>query len=78
MAALRRELKCWKIRHEPPLLVSRIVEEEVTLKTSCRSNSTARWGGRRATQILLFECSASGVGRKEIEGGQDSNSFTNW
>ena len=34
-------------------------EEEVTLETSWRSNSTARWGGRRATQILLFECSAS-------------------
>ena len=26
MAALRRELKCWKIRHEPPLVVSWSVE----------------------------------------------------
>ena len=63
----REQLKCWKIRHEPPLVVSWSAKEEevAALETSWRSNSTAGegggGGGRRApTQILLFECSASG------------------
>ena len=65
----REQLKCWKIRHEPPLVVSWSAKEEevAALETSRRSNSTAGeggggGGGRRApTQILLFECSASGI-----------------